>query len=133
MNRTGKNRVMFISSDLYDHLIAVKLFMRPGVWYPVDPMAPGVRFVTKDAIGLWQKPRSKSQGVRRIDIYVYQSMGWLTSQNSDVQGMPIEVLLDFIERYPKLRPSLIDWFLTLDLNWTGMGAKPKLTYSDTRS
>ena len=58
MNGAGKNRVMFISSDLYDHLIAVKLLMRPGVWYPVDPMAPGIQFVTKDAIGLWQKSRS---------------------------------------------------------------------------
>jgi hypothetical protein len=66
-----ENRVTAISSDLYDHLITAKLFMRPGIRHSVDPMAPGARFVTKNAIGLWQKSWSKSQGIRRVDIYVY--------------------------------------------------------------
>jgi len=123
MNRAGKNRVTFISSNLNDHSITVKFLLRFGVRHSVNPMAPGVRFVTKNAIGLWQKTRSKSQGIRRIDVHVYQSMGWLTCQNSNVQRKPIEILLDFIVRYPKFRPSPIDRFLRFELDRDGSKAK----------
>jgi len=97
--------------------------MRLGVRHSVDPVAPGVRFVTKNAIGLWQKPWSKSQSIRGIDVYVYQSPGWLACQNSNVQRMSIEIPLDFIVRYPKFRPSLIDWFLRFELDRDGSKAK----------